>query len=188
MRKKIKMDWILIFTILGVIAAWIPFLYERFVPTVVKGKMISMYDNVGTFSGEPRVLFLFKISVVSLNQSFDLQDIDIDIRFLKAGWVHASSINQRSLHFTLEGKVRKLNVPESAFLNNLAIIRKDEPVVGYICTTTPVINDDKITEIKFIFKSYSGNEKYLTFTMDSLDATKLHYDDSIWTVTDTVVK
>lgn len=176
------MDWTLILTFLGVIAAWVPFLYDRLNPVRIKGKLISQYDNVGTFRGEQKALFLFKLSVVSLNQSFDLNDIDVDIKFEKNGWTHNTSINQRQTFFTLENKLRKLNIPESAFLNNLSILKRDEPTVGYLMTTSTFFKDDKISEIIFVFKSFDEKTKSLSFKSQTINDSKLLYDDSIWII------
>lgn len=181
-----KVDWSLILTLLGVIAAWIPFLYEKFSPNLIKGKLISQYDNVGQFRGEAKELFLFKLGIISLNQSFDLKDIDIDINFEQHGWVHSSSVNPRKTYFTLENKLKRLIVPEQSFLNNLTILKKDEPVVGYLMTNTPVYPNDKILEIKFIFKSFQRDKKVLSFKTAELDETKLFYDDSIWIPIDSI--
>lgn len=176
------MDWTLLLTILGVIAAWTPFLFEKFNPVKIKGKLISQYDNVGTFRGEAKALFLFKLSVVSLNQTFNLKDIDIDINFEQNGWTHTTSVNQRQTFFTLENKLRKLNVPESSFLNNYTLFKKDEPIVGYLMTTTPFFKNDKIAEIKFLFKSFDGKTKTLSFKTAENNDIKLLYDDSIWSI------
>ncbi len=176
--KTFKIDWTLFLTLLGVIAAWVPFLYDRLNPNVIKGKIISQYGNIGTFAGEHHSIFLFKISVVSLNQSFNLKDIDIDINFEKHGWTHNSAINQRSTFFTLENKLKKLTVPEESFLNNLTILKKDEPVVGYIMTTSAPYNE-KYVELQFIFKSFDDKEKILSFKVNDYEG-KLFYDDSIW--------
>jgi hypothetical protein len=188
LNKKFKMNWTLILTMLGVIAAWVPFLYDRFNPLEIKGKLISQYDNVGEFKNEPKSLFLFKLSIVALNQSFDLKDIDLRINYMKSGWIRTSSFNQRRTYFTYDNKVRKLNLSESAFLNNLTILKKDEPVVGYIFTTTPVFPDDKITEIVFVFKSYDGAEKSLSFNTVNIDESKMLFDDSIWELTDSITR
>ncbi len=157
-----------------------PFLYERFNPVLIKGKLISQYDNIGEFRKEPKALFLFKLSVVSLNQSFALKDIDVDIKYENNGQTHNSAVNQRQTFFTLDNKLRKLSVPESLFLNNLSILKKDEPAVGYLMTTSPVFADNKIIEIRFVFKSFNGKEKILSFKSNEIDETKLLYDDSIW--------
>jgi hypothetical protein len=182
--KKFKMDWTLLLTLLGVIAAWTPFLFEKLKPVQIRGKLISQYDNVGTFRGESKALFLFKLSVVSVNQTFDLKDIDIDIKYEKNGWTHNSSVNQRQTFFTLENKLRKLNVSESSFLNNYSMLKKDEPTVGYLMTTSPFFKDDKITELKVLFKSFNGKTKSLSFKSEEIDETKLLFDDSIWAITD----
>ncbi len=174
------MDWGLLLTILGVIAAWTPFLFERFNPLKLKGKLVSLYENVGTFRGEEKALFLFKLSVVSLNQSLNLKDIDIEINYALNGWTHNTSVNQRHTYFTLENKMRKLNVPESSFLNNYTLFEKDKPIVGYIMTTTPFFKNDKIVEIKFVFKSFEGTTKSLSFKTTEINDIKLLYDDSIW--------
>jgi hypothetical protein len=176
------MDWTLILTLLGVLAAWVPFLYDRFNPVKIKGKFISLYENVGTFRGEPKALFLFKLSVVSLNQSFDLLDVDIDIKFEKNGLTRNTSVNQRQTFFTLEDKLRKLNVPETAFLNNISILKKDEPAVGYLMTTSSYFKNDNIVEITFIFKSFNGKTKSLSFQLNEINESKLLYDDSIWII------
>ncbi|MDH7462636.1 hypothetical protein QEG73_15170 [Chitinophagaceae bacterium 26-R-25] len=178
------MDLSLLFTLLGVIAAWTPFLYEKLAPARIVGKLVSQYDNVGEFRGEPKSLYLFKLSVVSVNHTFNLKDVDIDIRFEKNGWTHNSSINLRQLFFTLENKQRRLNISESSFLNNTCILKKDEPVVGYLTTTSTLFENDKISEIRFLFKSFRGKTKILAFKATDIDSTKLLYDDTIWTIVD----
>ena len=179
-----KMNWTLTLTLLGVIAAWLPFLYERLNPVIIKGKLISQYYNGGKSNKIPKAMFLFKLSVVSLNQSFDLKDIDVDIKYENNVWTHNSSQNSRETTFTLEKKIKKLNVPESSFLNNLTILKKDKPEVGYIFTTTPLFANDKVIEIKFLFKSFNGKVKTLSFKSEEVDELKMLYDDSIWTLID----
>ena len=182
--KRFKINWGLLLTILGVIAAWAPFLVERFNPVQIKGKLISQYDNIGTFRGEEKALFLFKLNVVSVNQTFNLKDIDIEINFEQNGWIQTTSVNQRQTFFTLKNKLRKLNVPESSFLNNYTLLKKDEPIVGYVMTTTPYFKNDKIIEIKFLFKSFDGTTKLLSFKTSEINDIKLLYDDSIWSIPD----
>lgn len=181
-----KLDWALILTALGVIAAWTPFVLDQFSPIRLNGKLISIYSNLGKFKNEPKSLFLFKLSVVSLNQSFDLNDIDIDLKYSKNGWSHSTSINQRSTIFSFENRPWKLNVPQSSFLNNLSLLRKDEPEVGYIFTTTPVYSNDQINEIKFIFKSLEGKDKSIIFPLENMNSQKFLFDDSIWESVDTI--
>lgn len=184
------MNWMLVLNLFSVIAAiaaaiaaWFPFLYNRFIRVKIKGKLISKYGNLGTFKGEPKALFLFKLSVISLNQSFDLFDIDIDIKFEKNGWTHNTAINQRETFFTFEdNKKRRLNVPVIAFLNNLSILKKDEPAVGYLMTNSTLFKDDKIIETRFIFKSFDGKTKSLSFKEKAINESKLLFDDSIWII------
>ena len=178
------MDWMLILTAIGVIAAWTPFLLEKLSPMKIKGKLVSMYDNIGTWRGEQKALFIFKLSVVSINQSFNLKDVYIDINFRDNGIIHSSSVNQRNTYFTLDGKLKKLIVPEGSFLNNLVLLKKDEPAVGYIMTTSPIFKNDKIIELIFIFRSYKKAAKKLSFKLDKIDESKILYDDSIWVTTD----
>jgi hypothetical protein len=184
MQKKLKMNWTLTLTALGVIAAWTPFLLEEFSPTKIKGKILSMYDNIGTWKGESKGLFVFKLSVICLNQSFNLKDIDIDIKFRDNGLIHSSSVNQRNTYFTLDNKLKHLLVSEGSFLNNLTLLKKGEPAVGYILTTCPPFKNDKIVELIFIFKSFKKKVKKLSFKIDEIDDSKLLYDDSIWVTTD----
>jgi hypothetical protein len=174
-----KWNWTLILTFLGVIAAWVPFLYERLVSTSIEGKIISQYDNLGTFQGKPATMFIFKLGVIAINKSYNVKDIDVDIQYEKYGWTHNTSVSQRETFFTLDNKVKRLTVPQQEFLNNLTILKKDEPVVGYIFVATPLINE-KIVEVKFIFNSFSGKKKVLSFNQNNIDSTKLFYDDSIW--------
>ncbi len=180
------MDWILLLTVLGVAAAWTPFLIERFTPIKIKGKIISQYDNAGTFANESKAIFLFKLSIVSLNQSFDLKDIDVNIKYQKNGWTKNKSVNQRSTYFTLENQLKKLNVPESSFLNNISYLKKDEPVVGYLLTTSPFLPNDQITEIEFIFESFRGKRESLLFKSEESNSLKMLYDDSIWVKVDSI--
>ena len=87
----------------------------------------------------------------------------------------------RLVVFNIDSNFKKLNIPENQLLNNLSVLKKDDPEVGYIFTEIPFDKDEPFQNLEFIFSSYDNNSKSISFTMEQLKAEKLLFDDSIWT-------
>jgi hypothetical protein len=177
--NKMKIDWTFWLAFFGALA-WIPQLWDILAPVRISGKIISIYENVGTFAGKPKNMFIFKLAVVASNHSYHLKDVDVNIKYKNGGWTNNTAVNQRHTYFTWDSTTKELLVPESSFLNNFPILKKDESSVGYIMVTTPQFGNDSIDELKFIFKSFKGGLEELAFKKEDIVESKLAFDDSIW--------
>ena len=63
--------WIpLIVALIGALA-WLPFLIEKCQKQYIEGKIISSYNNIT--EDNKQILFLFKLSIVSVNKDFLLK-------------------------------------------------------------------------------------------------------------------
>jgi hypothetical protein len=159
--------------------AWAPFIYEKFQINHFDGKVISVYNNFN--KDKSKIFFLFKISVVSRNKDFFLKDIDVKVKFPSSNYITSPSKNMRLVVFNFDSNFKKLNIPDNQLLNNLSVLKKDDPEVGYIFTEIPFDKDEPFQNLEFIFSSYDNNSKSISFTIEQLKSEKLLFDDSIWT-------
>lgn len=165
--------------------AWLPQILVWMKKDRIEGKIISMYLNfvkIPKDKSKIKIALLFKLSVVSINKDFFLKDIDLKIRFSSSKHIiSTTSRNWRSLIFTFDKCPKKLNVPDSQFLNNLSVLKRNTPEVGYLSFLIDYNKDEPIEELEFIFKSYKSNKKkILKFTKKDIKEEKLLFDDSIW--------
>jgi hypothetical protein len=174
----------MITTIISLIgaASWIPWIFKKLRKNKIEGKLISMYANFS--KDKKRVIFLFKLSVISRNKDFFLKDIDLLIRFPSSDYLVSTSRNWRALIFNFgnpsHASFKKLNVPGNQFLNNLSVLKSDSPEVGYLSFVVNYDKDEPVEELNFVFKSFSGKEKILKFTKEDIKEEKMLFDDSIW--------
>jgi len=171
--------------IIGIIGAlaWFPFILEQFEKQKIEGKILSSYNNVT--KNKKQIYFLFKLSVVSINKDFLLKDIDLKIRFKSSSVLVSTSRNNRIVIFNIDGSFKRLNVTDNQFLNNLSILKKNSPEVGYLFFAVDYDKDEPIVQLDFVFTSYNAeNQKILRFTDKEIKEEKLLFDDSIWTDVD----
>jgi hypothetical protein len=174
--------WNILIAWLAVIAAWAPLIIQYFTKSDIKGKIISLYGMNGSFAGSPASVFIFKLSVISLDSEYNLMDIDINIHYKNQGWKNVSSINQRRTDFMIDGVFKKFTVGSDEYLNNLTILPKNETKVGYLLTYVPNADaTDDILEYQFLFRDFSNNIKILKFPKKDIQSEKMLHDDSIWT-------
>jgi len=173
--------------ILALIGAlsWLPQIFIWMKKGRIEGKLISMYINFAKIPKDEsrrKIALLFKLSIVSINKDFFLKDIDLKIRFSPSKYtISTTSKNWRSLIFTFDKCPKKLNVPDSQFLNNLSVLKRNTPEVGYLSFLIDYNKDEPIEELEFIFKSYKSNKKkILKFTKEDIKEKKLLFDDSVW--------
>jgi hypothetical protein len=159
-----------------------PLVKDFLTKSKIKGKIISIYTNQGTFNSKPAALYVFKLSVISLDSDFNLKDIDINFHYKNLGWKNVTSTNQRSTTFTLDGIFKKLTVGSDNYLNNLTILPKNEAISGYLLTFVSDIDvNEEILEYQFLFKDFNNTVKTLKFKKKDISDKKLFHDDSIWT-------
>lgn len=180
-----KFNWTLILGLIGA-AAWFPYLFEKFSPNEIDGKLISFYGNLGEIRNTPSSLFVLKLGIVSRNQDFNLKNIDLKFKFSKSGWKKATAQNQRSTYFTFDDGLRKLKISSNNLLNNHVVLPKDKPIAGFLNTSIPEIIDEEIIEIQIIFKSFDGKEKILSIDKKNMPENKLLFDDTIWEKLDSI--
>ncbi len=163
--------------------AWLPIILESFKEQKIEGKIISSYNNIT--KDKKQILFLYKLSVISINKDFLLKDIDVKIKFKSSPNIITTSRNNRLVVFNIDGEFKKLNVSENQFLNNLSVLKKDSPEVGYLFFSVDYDKDEPIDFIEFIFKPYDSKEqKTLLFENKDIKEEKLLFDDKIWTAID----
>lgn len=182
MNKKME-TWTLIIGIIGALAWTAPFLYEKFSPLKIRGKIYSTYGNFGTFDSRQNIestQFVFKIGLLSINNDYNLKDFDLRVNFSKNGWKKAEIANIRNVIFTLDGLPQKLNVPKEDFLINKIILPKGTNISCYIFAFIPGHFDDKISEIELLFKSFNQRDMKLSLPTNELSEYKYLYDDKIW--------
>lgn len=167
--------------IIGIIGAlaWLPIILENLKEQKIEGKIISSYNNIN--KDRTQIFFLYKLSILSTNKDFLLKDIDLKIKFKTSPEIISTSRNNRLVVFNIDGYFKKLNVPDNAFLNNLSILKKDLPEVGYLFFKVDYNKDEPIEYIEFKFSSFDNKtEKKLRFTNEEIKEEKLLFDDSIW--------
>ncbi|MCC9063392.1 hypothetical protein [Flavobacterium piscisymbiosum] len=168
--------------IIGLIGAlaWLPIILENLKEQKIEGKIISSYNN--TNKDKTQIFFLYKLSIVATNKDFLLKDIDLKIKFKSSSEIISTSRNNRIVVFNIDGNFKKLNVPDNTFLNNLSILKKDSPEVGYLFFSVDYCKDEPIDYVEFKFISFDNKkEKSIRFTNEEIKNEKLLFDDSIWT-------
>ncbi|TYB32226.1 MAG: hypothetical protein FXF47_00375 [Candidatus Mcinerneyibacterium aminivorans] len=80
------MNWEMLVAAIGA-AAWIPKFVEYLKPCRIKIKLISEYKNFAKnpFNNKNGIIYLFKMGLVSLNKSFSIKDIEINIKYKNRG-------------------------------------------------------------------------------------------------------
>ena len=168
--------------IIGLIGAlaWLPIILENLKEQKIEGKIISSYSNIN--KEKSQIFLLYKLSIVSVNKDFLLKDIDLKIKFKSSSEIISTSRNNRLVVFGIGGKLKKLNVPDNTFLNNLSVLKKDSPEVGYLFFSVDYDKNEPIDYIEFKFISFDDKkEKSIRFRSEDIKEEKILFDDSIWT-------
>jgi len=94
--------------ILALIGAlsWTPTIIKFLKPNKLMGKMISRYSNLN--KDKTQTFFLFKLSILSKNKSFNLKQIKCEIEDLDGNKFLAPAGNYRIVVFTFEDRPQKL--------------------------------------------------------------------------------
>jgi len=184
---KNGVNWTLIISIIGA-AAWTPFLYETFFKKVsIKGKILSLYQNVGKVAKNEQAqsIYVLKVSLFAKDKPFYLKDIDVLVKFPSAKkHIKGKIYNWRDLKFTFDedGKkiVKTLDIPNSEYINHFSMLPQDKDITGYLSFSINYTKDEMFEHIKFMFEDYSNHKKELVITHDEIKPNKLIHDDSIW--------
>jgi hypothetical protein len=169
----------LILGFIGALVAWLPTIFETLKKPKIEGKIISQYYNIA--NNKQQLLFLYKLSIVATKKDFLLKDIDLKTKFKSSSEIISTSRNTRQIVFNIDEKLKKLNVPDNKFLNNLSVLKKDSPAVGYLFFSIDYDKCEPIDYIELNFISYGKKkEKKLRFSSYDIKEEKLLFDDSIW--------
>ena len=183
-----KSPLVAILSVIGALS-WLPFVFEQLQKPEINIKIISQYSNYEKTAGLPSTTLLYKMAIVSNHKQFNLYDIKADVTVKDYGSVHFKPFNSRLTVFTDFNNIqRKLNVDRSLYLNNYVVLKKDEPMVGYLLLSGPLIPDKNITNINFIFSDFKGDSIVVKINMEKLNGSDFLYDDDIWLpLNDTII-
>jgi hypothetical protein len=191
MLKSLKF-WTLIIALIGAFGG-VPYLWNLiFVKSEIQGKIISRYDNINP--NEQSTMFLFKLSFFAKNKPYNIKQISCQIQDIEGKKFDAIAFNSRLTVFTnkvIDGlspsgkpnfieKQQRLLVSEDKFLNNYSFFPAEKNVTGYLLFKFGEILDKELESTTFVFESFNGRIKKITFKEAKIKDFSLFYDDTIW--------
>lgn len=185
MTANRTVDWMLIATALGAVAAWMPTVLSFCHPLSIQGKVISQYASICNFqNGGTHPIFVQKVSVFSKNKDFYLKDLEVYLKYPNTREEKCTVWTWRNLEFvfTEEGKPvkRKLNINASDYLNLHSVFPHDQAVVGYVSFASSNVTNDAYEYVRYVFVDFSGNKKELTIEHRDINDNSTVFDDNIW--------
>jgi hypothetical protein len=161
--------------------SWTPQLYDILRPAQLSAKLISKFENEGTFNGRPGTLHFVKLVLCSSYQPYQVKDLTIRIKYsdessprpAKWQWARFSSWTMP------DGTKKTLKLQPDSFLGFRTNLPKDEAVVSYLTFFSdkrPVADFDWL---ELCITQYDGTTK--TIRVNQTDPGQLLFDDSIWT-------
>ena len=181
MHNKFQFSPTFILALIGALA-WTPALISLLKPNRIVGKMISRYRNLN--EDKSQTLFLFKLSILSKNKSFNLKQIKCEIENLNSEKFLALAANYRLIVFTQNNNLQKLLLSGEDFLNNSSFLPRDKNIVGYLVFKFDGSLDFKPLSTTFIFNSFEDKVRKLKIKESNVFEGQLFFDDTIWQTVD----
>jgi hypothetical protein len=170
-------------TVLAIVGAlsWTPQLYDMLRPAQLSAKLVSKFENEGTFNGRPGTLHFVKIAICSSRHPCQIKDLTLQVKYVdellprpaKWQWTHFSSWTMP------DGTKRVLRLQPDSFLGFRTTLPKDEAVVSYL---TFFSDKRPVTDFDWFelgITQYDGTTK--TIRLNRPDPEQLLFDDAIWT-------
>lgn len=180
MSEKLKFWATFALALIGALA-WMPSIVTWLKPNKIVGKMISRYNNLN--ADRTQTLFLYKLSILSKNKSFNLNQIKCEIEDHDGNKFLASAENNRLVVFTYENP-KKLLVSGEDFLNNSSFLSSNKNITGYLFFKFNGDLDFKPLSTTFIFESFENKIRRLKIKESDTLGKELFFDDTIWQTID----
>jgi len=195
------LHWLL--AIAGSLAWASPWVYEIFKKSVIKGRILAFLDmtdadvnyldrktyKINKIEGLEYVL---KLSILSLNRSFNIRNIKAKIKYSDAQWrdaklFYAENINIRIRN--LKGTIVKhAKIEPRNHMSFLSVLDKDKTYDVWVTLIVDKATTTQFEELVFVFYDYKEKVQQISFKWSDIDSLNLYglgeiiIDDSLETV------
>ena len=177
MNEEIILWTSFILALIGALA-WIPDIIEYFKKISLNGKIISRYNNLT--ADKQQTFFLFKLSILFMNKSFNLKQIRCEIVDNDGNIYKSTARNLRKIVFGFDDGHYQCTANGDEFLNNFAVFTSGANVSGYLFFSFHENLDRSIKSTKFIFESFEGKVLSLNFNETEIRGDELWFDEDLW--------
>ena len=180
----------LIISLIGALAWFAPWIYDKLTKTDLQIKLISQYGSIGSVN-TPDIkitmgnLYLMKFAIVAKNKGFDYKDIDIKIKLPSInesikGKIYTARFSYYTLIESGQPVLKQLLISQNEELIYNCYIEKDKPLIGFIAFAIDTAIDENYEKLEINFVGFDNKKITKEILNTDVKGSKLFYDDKIW--------
>lgn len=179
----------LIVSVVGA-AAWLPWLFERFSPSRIVAKIISLTlipnqsldyldkDGPKHLNG---IGYFLKLNIIALNKTINIQKLEVSVKYPNEAKPHQGRIYwARKVRVALEGTPHTLQIPSSQFLPFINILDKDKVVSCYLTFMVDKANFEDFESVILKFIDFRNQSVSAVIGWNEIDHSVMLFEDSVW--------
>lgn len=164
-------------------SAWLaPYVYRKLTRPSLKGKLVSLFANSGSFNQQRCLLYFVALNVISLHRHFNIKETQITIRYKSSANEYSGKLYwARTNHWvTSRDEHIKLIVPPEEMLPFVGTIPPNMTKKIYATFRVDKAELEDIEELKIIFVEESGKKSTVSIKQSAINEDLLLWDDRIW--------
>ena len=177
--------------VVGALAWFSPWLYEKLTRPDLEIKLISQYGSIGSVkTHEINIskgnLYLMKFAIASKNKGFDYKNINVKLKLpsnanIVDGHVY---IGRNSYYTSTENNkpvLKKLVINQEEELLYNCYMEKDKPLIGYLSFAIDTAIDENYEKLILEFERFNGKKIVKEISSNDIKGSTLFYEEKIWT-------
>lgn len=168
----------------GAMAWAAPWVFKKFTKPQLKGRIISMLDNKGTYRGEPCLLNFIALNVVSLHKTFNIADVEVEVVYEGSaepysghwGWVRPDM----SEWVDSNGAKYRCHITPEDTLPYVGSLPTNKTKTVYLFFTVDKDELAKIEKLTIRLIEHTGLVQDIVVESDDLKPNQLVWDYRIW--------
>lgn len=156
--------------------AWLPWIVDIIAKPKLKCRLISHFENFGSYNGQPGTLYFVALNVISLRKPFHIRDtrVSVDGRAGNLYWARFSKWcgpNNEALTLLIN--------PEDT-LPFAGTIPQDITKTIYMTFKVDGPESKPFGQIDIVLIAHSGNQETITIRNKEINGDQILWDDQIW--------
>ncbi|EHH2570918.1 hypothetical protein J7X09_004592 [Vibrio parahaemolyticus] len=164
-------------------SAWLaPYCYKKFSKPIVKAKLISRFENAGSFNNKPCLMHFMALNIISLKKCFNLKETKISISYTGSADRYTGELFWARKNQWVDSEDNKLVLsilPEETLLFT-GVLPEEKSVKLYLTFKVDKAELVEFEDISITFIEQSGHECSVVIKSSDLNPNQILWDDRVW--------
>ena len=163
-------------------AAWFaPWVFKKLSKPSLEGKLVSHYENSGTFNGEPCLMHFLAINVISLGGNFNIKNIQISLTYKGSSSIYEGDLfwARQNLWVNRAGDYFELRLQPEDTLPFVGTMPQDITKKIYLTFRVDKATLEDFQEIQINFIDHSNVQSVIKVE-HPINGDQILWDDRIW--------